>query len=125
MRHVAVFHFACSMSMENVLCCFCVNDQHWLHYKPKFFSPLTLLAMIFFCPTTATPALDDFLVSLSSAQSESEKTVTSELMSPENLDPVSLCLQVPNESRFSVEKLCCEGSDILWHNSFTAKVLSA
>ena len=35
MRHVAVFHFACSMSMENVLCCFCVNDQHWLHCKSK------------------------------------------------------------------------------------------
>ena len=28
MRHVDVFHFAFSMSMENVFCYFCVNDQH-------------------------------------------------------------------------------------------------
>ena len=33
-------------------------------------------------PTSATPAHDDFLVSVSPAQSESEETVTSELMSP-------------------------------------------
>ena len=30
-RHVDVFNFADSMSMENVFCCFCVNDQCWLH----------------------------------------------------------------------------------------------
>ena len=28
-------------------------------------------------------------------------------------------------SRFNLEKLCCEGSDILWQNSFTANVMSA
>ena len=35
MRHVDVFHFTGSMSMENVICCFCVNDQSCLQSKPQ------------------------------------------------------------------------------------------
>ena len=66
------------------------------------FASALLLAMIF-CflvyafkgchPTSATPALDDFLVSLSPAQSGPVKYVTSEAMCPN-----SKLLQVPNES---------------------------
>ena len=77
----------------------------------------TLLLAMIFCflmytyrrcrPTSATPALDDFLVSLSQAQSESEETVTSVPMSPNSktwihcLSPVKC---------FNLLKLCCEGS---------------
>ena len=32
MRHVDVPHFSDSMSLDNVLCCLCVNDQHWLSH---------------------------------------------------------------------------------------------
>ena len=50
-------------------------------------------------PTTATPALDDFRISLSPAQSESGKTVTSDLMSPNSINWIhSLSLQEPVES---------------------------
>ena len=70
---------------------------------------LLLLLVMIFCflvhafkrcrPTSATPAFDDFLVSLSPSQSESNKTVTSELvLGFKNLDPLSLSLQLPNES---------------------------
>ena len=35
MRHVDVLHFANSMSMRNVFCCFGVNEQYLLHCKTK------------------------------------------------------------------------------------------
>ena len=35
MRRVDVVPSADSMSMENVVCCFCVDDQHWLHCKTQ------------------------------------------------------------------------------------------
>ena len=35
MHHIDVFHFAGSLSMENVLCCCCVNDQYWLHGRTR------------------------------------------------------------------------------------------
>ena len=62
--------------------------------------------------TSATPALDDFLVSSSPAQCESEKTATAELMFP-NSNTWIRCLS-PSKyrtSRFNLEKLCSEGSD--------------
>ena len=93
-RHVDVFHFAHSMSMENG-CGFCVSDQQRLHCKPKShimlwtnfasdastaaaaalllhcFCTASALLLHCFCTasgddllsTSATPALDDFLVS--------------------------------------------------------------
>ena len=68
-------------------------------------SASALLLMIFcflvyaFKRCRPTAALNDLSDSVSSAQSESEKTVTSELVSEfENLDPLSLTLQVPNKT---------------------------
>ena len=71
-----------------------------------------LLAMIlcFFCtlirrcrPTSATPALDEFNASLSPAQSESEKTVTSELLSRIRKLGSTASPRVPNESLLFAE----------------------
>ena len=147
------FIFANALSVWNVFCCFCVNDQHWLHCKTqvahhaldalRFSRSECSCIQLCFCtasgdalsvscvrfskrcrPTSATPALEVFLVSLSPAQSNPEKTITSELTFPNSktwihyLSPIKY-----RTSRFNLEKLCCEGSDILWRNSFTANVV--
>ena len=43
----------------------------------------------------------------------------------ENLDPVCLSPFKYRTNLFNMEKLCCEGSVIFWHNSITANVMSA
>ena len=61
-------------------------------------------------PTTATPALDDFRISLSPAQSESGKTVTSELMSPSSINWFHCLSPFRNQSsRFNLKR-CAQDS---------------
>ena len=127
MRHIHLFHFANSMSMKNVFCRFCGNDQYWLYCKPNsLIMPSTLFAsdapnaaayssasamlrammfLFFLCTLSKSVVLRARLPRLTissflftSAQSESEKLSPLNSCSRlEHLDPLPLSLQVPND----------------------------
>ena len=99
MRHVDALHFADSMSMEGECWCFCINDQHWFFCKTQVAHHALDTLRFWRSQRRRTQFCFRTAVSLSPAQRESEKTVSSELMNPNPKTWIHcLCLRVPNES---------------------------